>query len=162
MEPMTREKMIDTLTAYCKDRPVLSGCSSCKIKRPLSQGFGCVKIQDRSDEMLAVDIEKIEPPKEQLANSLANLFSQPEPKPSVKYLVTVDRDMLRRIRGELLMLSRCVGATITEAIGEELGEMAEAIYEEIEACDREALEAEKAMHVALQRELVALEQKEKE
>ena len=145
---MTREKMIEELTEYCHSRPV-DKCSICPIRRRLAQGFGCIRIKDRTDDQLAADMEKL--PKPEPAQPKSIVMPNLEP-PRIKYMVTVDRDVLRLIRGKLIMLSRCVGATINEAIGEELGEMAEVIYNEIDACDREAIMAEKAMIDALQRE----------
>lgn len=158
METINREKMIEKLTAFCHARPI-DGCSTCPIRRKLAQGFGCVKIKDRTDEQLAADLMLL--PQEKPVETKIEVIPSPY-QPSIKYMVTVDRDMLRLIRGELLMLSRCVGATITKAISDELAEIAEAIRCEIEACDQEAAEAERAMHEALQREREALMKKEEE
>lgn len=152
MENMTREEMIKELTDFCHKKPI--DCRGCSIKRPLAAGYGCIKIKDRTDDQLAADMLLL-PNKEPVVEKQIEVIQEPE-KPRIKYMVTVDRDLLRLIRGELLMLSRCVGATITEAIGHELDEMAEAIRCEIEACDRDALAAEQAMHEALRREIEAM------
>lgn len=158
METMNREQMLKELTEFCQARPI-DACSTCPIKRRLAHGYGCIKIADRTDEQLAFDMKRL--PVEEPVEEPIEVIEEPEQK-AIQYMVTVDRDALRFIRGELVMLSRCVGATITEAIAEELREMAEAIYEEIEAADRERIEADKAMREAMTRAFKELEQKEEE
>lgn len=153
MENMNREQMLEKLTAYCHARPI-DGCGTCKIKRPLAAGYGCIKVKDRTDEQLAADIEKIKP-QEQPAETKSIVTQEPE-QPSIRYMVTVDRDMLQSITGKLVMLSCCAGATINTEMSNELLAMADQIQAEIDACDRDALEAEQAMHEALRREREAL------
>ena len=152
MKTMTREEMLAELTTFCQLRP-LDGCSTCPIRRRLAQGFGCIKIKDRTDEMLAADIEKIAPKEPPVEKSI--VMPAPE-QPSIRYMVTVDRDLLQTITGKLVMLSCCAGATINTEMSNELLAMADQIQAEIDACDHDALEAEKAMHEALRREGAAM------
>lgn len=147
-EPMNREQMIEKLTAYCQARPITS-CNTCAIRRVNPGGIGCIKIKNRTDTMLAADVLLL--PQEQPAEAKSIVMRAPE-QPSIRYMVTVDRDMLQSITGKLVMLSCCAGATINTEMSNELLAMADQIQAEIDACDQEAILADMAMQDALQRE----------
>lgn len=146
MEPMTREKMIETCRAYCKDRPVLSGCTTCKIKQLPPRGFGCVPIEERTDDQLAADIEKIMP-KAPVEEELVEQ-SEPEPvRPAPAVTVTVDRDMLVRVQGGLVMLSAVLNAGGRTQIYDQITGMTEAIQRALD--DASLAQMQEAEHAEI-------------
>lgn len=137
---MTREKMIEELTEYCQSRPV-DKCSTCPIRRRLAQGFGCIRIKDRTDDQLAADMLLLpvpEPVVEPDVEKELEETTEPE-QPSIKYMVTVNRDLLMTIKGKIQMLSRCSGVTITDEMSTELCAMFEDLQYMLNCADEEAI-----------------------
>lgn len=147
MNEMTREQMIEQLEAYCHEQPPLSACTGCKIRRRLAQGYGCIKIRERSDAQLAADIEKIRPEQMPIEPQVEEHHLEPVPVYSTP-MVTVQRDMLNRMKGAMLMLAAIVES---EPVVNELMKMCEAVQMELDAFDRETTEANAAMLDALDR-----------
>lgn len=147
MSEMTREQMIEQLEAYCHEQPPLSACTGCKIRRRLAQGYGCIKIRERSDAQLAADIEKIQPAQMPIETQVEEPHLEPVPVYSCP-MVTVNRDMLTRMQGAMLMLAATVES---EPVVNELMKMHEAVQMDLDAYDRETAEANAAMLDALKR-----------
>lgn len=128
---MTREEMINVLYDYCKHRPHTVGCClSCPIRKPFSNGNICQAFSSRSEEELVEAVEIItmaEGNKETAysdkdCQSVANDVTQPD-----RQMVEISRDEMRMFEGRLLMLASCTGATITNAMANELLFMVETI-----------------------------------
>lgn len=122
MDPMIREKMVKELTDFCQSKPI-DGCKSCEIRRILPAGYGCIKVKDRTDEQLAADVERL-PKKEQPI-----VKEQKPERLHIKYMVAVERDVITRIQGGLVMLAASVD---DQRIVDQLMQMNAAIQYELD------------------------------
>lgn len=118
---MTREEMIKIIGDECNRRRRCSVCPLCDVDNCFADTM--------TDEELARAVEIIT--KAECSEKAVKPDHTPaqvdEEVPQVKRMTAVDRDEMCAMKGKLLMLSCCVGVTITSAMADELLFIAETI-----------------------------------